>query len=135
VSEMKRVKVSELEGAALDWAVAKAEGRADVKCGRGQCYTLHPCERQGYEECRVYQPSVDWSQAGPLIERYKLTLFQVNGPAAIVNDDTGEVDYDGRSMRSGDGATILIAAIRAIVASVMGDEVEVPACLAGESNG
>ena len=136
------IKTSELEGVALDWAVAKSVGVSVcigveyhtitfVPLGRPRSkhnsvskYYLNRATGRG--ETEEWRPSTDWSQCGPLIERYKLTLYQVNGPAATVNDDTGEVDYDGRKMVCADGETILIAAMRAIVASELGDTVDVP---------
>lgn len=106
------IKTSELECAALDWAVAVIEGH-----GMGFAKSV---------ETNGYCPSKSWGQAGRLIEKYKLTLYQANGPAAIFNDDTNEVNYDGRKMVCADGDTILQAAMRAIVASELGDTVDVP---------
>ena len=114
-----RVKTNELKGAALDWAVAQVEGRHDVKAGAGQCYTLHPCERQGYEEYRPYQPSADWSQGGPLFEKYIDWHDELDGIRC-------RAWPHGKACEWAYGSTLLIAAMRAIVAAELGGEVEVP---------
>ena len=120
-----RIKTRELEGAALDWAVAKAV--------KAECHFTGDMEF--WKSRHRFAPSSSWMFGGELVERYKLTLYQVNGPAAIVNDDTGEHDYNGKSMVSGEGDTILIAAMRAIVASELGDSVDVPDELVEKANG
>jgi hypothetical protein len=66
----------------------------------------------------MWQPSTDWSQGGPIIEREGVSLEYSAQPekwcACIMADQ--EV-Y---------GPTALIAAMRCYVASKLGDEVEVP---------
>lgn len=57
------MKTSELAGAALDWAVAKCEGR------------IYGVPGTKFE----FQPSYKYSQGGPIIEREKIS---------IVYDDT-----------------------------------------------
>jgi hypothetical protein len=98
-----KVKVSELQGAALDWAVAKCEG-LDY---------WHP-------EIGSSQPdySTDWAQGGPIIEREKIALSY----------DTERFGWVA-SFYAGDdvfGGTPLIAAMRCYVASKLGDEIEIP---------
>lgn len=64
-----KYKVSELEGAALDAAVACAEG---MPCMRGlivngvERVTL--CEADGF-----WCPSTDWAQGGPILDRERIT--------------------------------------------------------------
>ena len=105
------MKTSELQGAGLDWAVAKCEGyndyRFDGKYGRistGQ----HFC------------PSTDWAQGGPIIEREKITIrFWNNEPFVTAYAfDTGSEWIHG--------PTLLVAAMRCYVASKLGGEVEIP---------
>lgn len=97
------MKTSELRGSALDWAVAKCEGRTDI--------------------CLDY--STDWSQGGPIIERECIQLGggPVNGEpqwfALRVKDDKS-------ACHKGHGPTPLIAAMRCYVASRLGDEVNIP---------
>ena len=92
------MKTSELTDAALDWAVAKCEGRKDNDFG------------WWWDN---YKPSTDWAQGGPIIEREKITL---------------DVFEDGVWVASEyqEGPTPLIAAMRCYVASKLGDEIEIP---------
>lgn len=116
---MVEVKVSELSGAALDWAVAKIEGYDLMK---------HPFRRAFIEGVGHvdYRPSTDWSQGGPLIERYSLEIVfdgsRNYGWRCVKDWCYGEVN-DTYPL----GETHLIAACRAIVASKFGDAVSVPA--------
>ena len=94
-----KLKTSELQGSALDWAVAKCEvGDAINEIDDPHFY------------------STDWALAGPIIEREKIELTHDGFEwwARIWADE----DYEG--------PTPLIAAMRCYVASVLGDEVEVP---------
>ena len=93
------MKVSELQGAALDWAVAKCEV-GDAAEQAGEWWT----------------PSTNWAQGGPIIERERLALF-IEYP-----DDWGATDGNRRMP----GDTPLIAAMRCYVASKLGDDIELP---------
>ena len=64
-----KVKTSELTGEALDWAVAKCEGKL-------QYWPMFVVvvEGGGWEEPCKY--STNWSQGGPLIEREIFKLFR-----------------------------------------------------------
>lgn len=136
-----KVKTAELIGPALDWAVGHALG-AVVKghkfCAKPGSY-VHP-------NCTVFpdgsaathwRPSTDWSQGGPLIEKFHVqTSF--NG-CGFSRSPTGEhwcayaCNDSGEEMRpSGSGPTPLIAAMHAIVAAKLGDEVEVPEALVSQ---
>ena len=97
------MKTSELQGAALDWAVAKCEG----------------VDKQDYHETYndVYMPSTDWAQGGPIIEWEKMQIKE-NGHGHWFAK-IGKCKW----MR---GPTPLIAAMRFYVASKLGDEVELP---------
>lgn len=111
---MKTVKISDLSGPALDWAVAKCEGDS-VGYRRGYCYTWD-------EEGRVpYSPSSDWSLAGPIIEREEIhpfTQYPRVGRVVWYARHKGQV--------TSSGSTPLIAAMRCYVASRLGDTVEIP---------
>lgn len=98
-----KIKTSELTGAALDWAVGMAEGLD------------YPADS---EEFGCYEPSSDWSQGGPLIDKHDVQILKFHGET-MAGIGEGLVDYYP-------GSTRLIAACRAIVASKLGDEVDVP---------
>ena len=125
------VKTSELTGAALDWAVAKAEytdGRKIVPLfGHSVGVETHP----GSDFQFKFWPSTDWSQGGPIIEREKITTRfnckQANTWEAYIwtptQHDLSEVDCNEHWSF---GPTPLIAAMRCFVASKLGEEVEIP---------
>ena len=100
------MKTSELTGAALDWAVAKCEGR-EMRAWRT------------YKRLNQTNYSTDWSQGGPIIERETIDVM-FEGPEwyAYMRWENKTLQYDG--------ATPLIAATRCYVASKLGDEVEIP---------
>lgn len=114
-----RHKVSELEGALLDAAVAKAEGFV-WKILQDRCAV----EELGYAigggtGCWLpYEPSIEWMQGGPIIERERLVF-------AAGESDWGAFVY-GEPNGGAEGSTPLVAAMRAYVASKFGDEVELP---------
>lgn len=103
------MKVSELTGAALDWAVAKCEGE-EVSLVKGQLETRWTDNG--------WKPSTDWAQGGSIIERERIS---------VVAMPDGSWQSQGRNLRPHfHNPTPLIAAMRCYVASKLGDEVEVP---------
>jgi hypothetical protein len=112
-------KVSELEGALLDAAVAKAEGDALPDFWRdpedGTCWV-----RPGREE---WTPSISWDQGGPIIERERIELQNhacSEGWWAGIRQSPSQNKAGGVVAI---GPTPLIAAMRAYVASKLGNEV------------
>lgn len=106
-----RVKTSELIGRALDWAVAKCEGRP------------YPDNAERYLGAPYYKPSTEWAFGGPIIEREKIATcpdsnYQLRGGR------WSAVDWGGNLVEF--GSAPLIAAMRCYVASKLGDEVDVP---------
>ncbi len=99
------MKTSELTGAALDWAVAKCEGRP-------HSYAVVDVKGEPPLTAAVFTPSTDWAWGGPIIEREGI---------ALIPGWTAE-----RPGFSADGDTPLIAAMRCYVASKLGDEIDVP---------
>lgn len=105
------MKTSELSGAALDWAVAEAEGffkkdMASIRDGKVDVFYF-----DGYE------PSNDWALGGVIIEREGMTLR------------CGLHGWDAELPEFGvitNGTTPLIAAMRCYVESELGDEVQIP---------
>jgi len=63
---MRTVKTNELQGAALDWAVAKCEG---------EDYNAETTYNGIGQEFAPTSYSTDWAQGGPIIEREKLDVF------------------------------------------------------------
>lgn len=114
---MSKVKTCELQGAALDWAVAICEYPSETQ---KQLFTLK----------NPFKYSTEWMLAGPIIEREGLYLR--------ANDDASKWASGGLSINRHDGKpgplywadTPLIAAMRCYVASKLGDEVEIPEELA-----
>jgi hypothetical protein len=127
-----RHKVAELDGAMLDAAVAKAEG-LHVECisdiSGCQLVNWHPDHGTTY-----YAPHWSWEHGGPLIERDAIALQpdeplistevqRAAGMAPVAWTAWQWRDPNRRMMR---GATPLRAAMRLLVASKFGDEVELP---------
>lgn len=92
-----KIKTSELTRTALDWAVARCEGYESGCSG-------------------VIPYSTEWAQGGPIIEREGLSVTQFGGA------------WKASTLRQPAvlGPTHLVAAMRAYVASKLGDEVEIP---------
>lgn len=117
-----KIKTSELTGAALDWVVAnlvESDGRLRSALGRFSV-----------KVGRQFNPSVNWSQGGPIIDREKITTGPYSGERegewqAYIGWDAEKYD----PLFAEDGPTPLIAAMRAFVASKLGDEVDVPEAL------
>ena len=92
-----KIKTSELQGAALDWSVALANGQEEF-------WTT-----DNY--------STNWALGGPIIEREELSRL-----SCYNHNEWGCLNGDIFC----EGPTPLIAAMRCYVASKLGDEVEVP---------
>ena len=119
------MKVAELEGALLDYWVARALGyasREDVPSN-----LTGEWSEGGFKN--DWTPSTDWAQGGPIIERANITLLD----PMLCNSGLWEAFMgaflDVRSsdilgmVAQGAGPTPLIAAMRAYVASKFGEEV------------
>jgi Protein of unknown function (DUF2591) len=115
------MKVSALTGSALDWAVAKCEGAANIRFD-GKHTRISTGE--------YFDPSTDWAQSGPIIEREKLCVgykHQCDPDYCPINDPA--TNCWARTTAGGYlkyGPTPLIAAMRCYVASKLGDEIEIP---------
>jgi hypothetical protein len=123
-----KVKVSELQGAALDWAVANCEG--ELSQHGGQVHLVESKVRFYEDTLDIqYTPSTDWAQGGPIIEREWLDI------TPWPNESDEDLRWQCKQHDSIDcvafGPTPLIAAMRCYVASKFGDDlvlfkVEVP---------
>lgn len=100
-----KTKTSELTGAALDWAVAKCEQQLDEDA------MLLPVE------WHLAAFSTDWAQGGEIIEREDIEL--------VPKIDHWDAYY-AELIVPYEGDTPLVAAMRAYVASKLGDEIGVP---------
>lgn len=138
----RKIKTSELTGAALDWAVAKTVGNNmdGIQFLGGACFD--PL----LEEWLRY--STDWSQGGPIIERENITIIRANDEyidGKRVPNWFAETDqcvghnvsesYECHQIDrvftiSADdgmyGPTPLIAAMRCFVHHRLGDTVDIP---------
>jgi hypothetical protein len=131
------MKTKELTGHALNWAVAMAEGDKVYRprLGRPSDWDKEAYLADGSDDRWVvrvqnpkvahfvdwtYNPSGDWMQGGPIIEREKLDVFCSGN---VWDASTG--DRHPNVIKS--GTTPLVAAMRCYVASKLGDEVEIPA--------
>ncbi|MCD5994172.1 DUF2591 family protein [Pseudomonas sp. CDFA 602] len=151
MNEFVAVKTADLVGAALDWAVAKLQGLpvALAAPAYGNGWRVRFDLRTNQEK---YSPSTDWSQGGPLINSNQIFLEPPREVhRAFLNEKSGRVSGVWQTYESwhatvsarvrtlppkhegfpglvgrGEGDTPLIAACRAIVASVLGETVSVP---------
>ena len=149
-----KIKTSELTGPALDWAVAKAEGRGlqrnpvgaqgghgwwiweETPSGRGGILIdksvymeigphTQPKTRNSGDR---YSPSTDWAQGGPILGR-ELTSVNLVSEENEQKWSARKAKYlpeEGAKVLEQCGPTPLIAICRCYVASKLGDEVDVP---------
>lgn len=138
------MKTIELTGAALDWAVAKCMTGGELfQSGRiARAVVLHSVGRtvapyfvkDSGMMCCAFEPSTDWAQGGPIIERERFRIVpNMSGGFTVSKKIVEILDDDGFNTRwvHGTGPTILIAAMRCHVASRLGDDVAIPADLLG----
>jgi hypothetical protein len=116
------MKTSELIGAALDWAVAKAEGGTNFW---SDGIDTHWVKLRGEDRAlsggwaQAYLPSANWAQGGPIIDKEEIDTVKVG-----VKQWRGRIE--GGNPVSGYGPSPLIAAMRCYVVSKLGDEIEIP---------
>lgn len=132
-----RVKVINLDGMALNWAVGLAE-RRQLRLGIGGGIEARAQGENGetlpphWDLWYPWGPSTNWHQGGPILE----DAMRVSGGALVVQDET-ETLYDVEHPRFSAvymfprsekyyGRTPLIAAMRAFVAREWGKDVEIP---------
>jgi len=128
-----KIKTSGATGQALDWLVAKAEGGFDLH----QRLDWHnkpwafffrddeDPERVDKFYVSEYEPSTDWSQGGPIIEREKIDIGFSDAMPSHSKVSAAMRNHDDDAFEQ-DGPTPLIAAMRCYVASKLGEEVDVP---------
>lgn len=122
-----KIKTQDLISAALDWAVAKAQGdmpvfRPHVNSKGATIYRSLDLQHAGID----FRPSTNWAQGGLIVERMlEAGLLLQARPETL--RWAASVDSPNRFVH---GPTALIAAMRCYVTSKLGDEVEVPEVLA-----
>ena len=114
------MRTAELTGITLDWAVAKCEGVIN-----GNALDV------GFILEFGYTPSTDWEQGGAIIECERLSITPRDGYWEAYYHDNLFKDDGSDYFKI--GTTPLIAAMRCYVASKMGDYIEVPKELQGET--
>jgi len=121
------MKTSELTGAALDWAVGIAEGwkRYDSPMKQPNGSIRWTLMFDAGETCMKsfrgsYEPSTNWAQGGPIIERERISTQTTEN-----HWEADTTTPEGKFIQA-EGPTPLIAAMRCYVASKLGDEVEIP---------
>jgi len=118
------MKVSDLQGAALDWAVAKCEGRELHRSKSGRWMTANYGGFNPRHGAPWYEPSTDWAQGGPIIEREGINLDN------YAKSPQWSAWTPAPERKSGEaqayGPTPLIAAMRCYVASKLSNDIEVP---------
>ncbi|MGN8276644.1 phage protein NinX family protein [Pseudomonas sp. SMN5] len=130
MNELIEVKVGDLTGAALDWAVAKAAGWVAARIVPILTPSKTYYEIQAPSGLQL-NPSVDWARCGPLIEKYQVAPIPEahDGLEGTEMSERWYADiyYDGGEQYTTEHCdSPLIAACRAIVASVFGDTVNIP---------
>jgi Protein of unknown function (DUF2591) len=124
--KMVKVKVSDLSGAALDWA---------------ECMASEPDSKWGWFEIRdgllydplneeTYSPSTNPAQSYPIIHQEKINIVHLDEtPPDAMAPHKACVGANIDGLYQFYGPTPLVAAIRCYVASKLGDEVEIPSQL------
>lgn len=122
---MAIVQVKDATGSVLDWMVTKA------------CYPDEEIDLSlgfPYLQFGRFNPTSDWRQGGPIIEREKIAIspltdgtwnaYVANGTRWVPRNQSGIEVYNWEFKQT--GSTPLIAAMRCYVATKLGDQVEVP---------
>jgi hypothetical protein len=130
------MKTAELQDRALDWAVAQAQGLAWALAKNNAGGLSYDAGLHGNlfadnidlpGRYRRYNPSTNWVQGGPIIEREGIAFYTADS----YQDEYGKFTSiksarHPASMQHYEGPTPLIAAMRCYVASKLGDDVTVP---------
>lgn len=137
---VKTINVSQAEGLALGWLVAKADTNlypvGDIRLLDGKLLSINAGDYEYSDRWRQYSPSTDWSQGGPIIEREGINL-SVDYQDSALSNDMVQIGWKGNLWNNSVpgtagflqwayGPTPLIAAMRCFVASKLGETVEVP---------
>lgn len=115
------IKTKDLAGSALDWAVAFATGEVAGKRNDSGSWEVSASARYFSNS---FSPSTRWSQCGPLIEEYAISVTPISDATLEAESHTHssiQTAVDAKCENA-----YLTAACRAIVAAELGDEVDIP---------
>ena len=123
------IPAEDLTDTTLAYAVAKAEGFTlykdallDGRVKEGwwlQGYYIHDANE--WLPLSLYNPHNDWSQGGPIIEQHGMWVVRMSKDLWL-----GRLDPEAYYEEGICGPTLLIAAMRRLVASKLGAVVDVP---------
>jgi len=122
MTDLIEVRVSNLIGAALDWAVAMATDAAEIGIGEHGVICIYDTPEGGCWT-NLYQPSKDWSQGGLLIDSYRGSAHHNQ------HLQDSSCQYSAGPAGAGIwlyGPTALVAFCRTLVLTKLGDTVQVP---------
>lgn len=119
MTDMIEVKTADLIGPALDWAVATATGHYMQENLRHS----HPVA--SCSEFRLWEPSTQWKDGGPLIDKYRVEFtFERDG---LIFAELCEEDGSYVASCTGEfGPNHLVATCRSIVFAKLGSTVKTP---------
>ena len=106
------MKTSELEGAALDWAVGEALTWSQAFINLNYPDGFHP--------------STNWAHGGELIHRECISIEYMGGAGDGGLDVWVATRVEGPAFAEEQGDTPLEASMRCLVASQLGDKVDIP---------
>jgi hypothetical protein len=133
-----KIKVSELIGQPLNWAVASIEFPKGAYGGEAEHYSgnrnarwirIPDKKNRGYTLANY---STNWEQGGPIIDANPTMQFWVWGgrpdyrPGELQCASMAAIVHGGTQHKTWFGKTKLIAAMRCYVASKLGDEIDIP---------
>jgi len=125
------MKVAELEGALLDYWAGRAYGLEERGLRTDGTATSYVDMQLGIGNRVPFSPSTDWAQAGPILARMiesgEFCVWEHKGTVVVSNHDPESMpcngDWNSPDVR-GEGSTLLLAAMQALVASKFGEKVE-----------
>jgi hypothetical protein len=118
------MRISELEGAWLDYWVARAAALPKPRIDDGLCWVEEPPCNHDPESAvdAAFAPSTDWNEGGPIIDREGISIVKFDdcwGGGKAAGNRSEAVKADIRHI----GSTALVAAMRCYVGARFGDEV------------
>lgn len=124
--KMRLLDVDELEGPALDWAVAQSNDLSVEICQPGIVVY------RGYGPKPIpYSPSCSWLLGGPLIECAGISLRYEGGGEGggwYAVTAIGQAAFQSVEGHDAGGDTPLQAGMRCFVKKFLGEKIQVPAC-------